>query len=216
MTKTIFEGYVNGKKYDNKKDFDAAVSEALAQGGELNVKSGTQTMTEAEPTYPFFGNAASPSVDYLDRITEENYKKTLEGIADKYSGIFNYFRNSDENMQNAMFYKVNNIIDAVGAYEFKNKSKIDRLNRHIAELEKQIEDTQKRIKDIESQRAANKEVGNAYEALKTKMKEFAPSVKPVKGHCTSCVCTSGQEEKDLNKTIDDIFTDLFKMCDLWW
>lgn len=72
MKKTIFEGTVNGTKFDNVEDYNNAITRAIANGEPINASSNTRTADEIqEPSvgqdislFPGFAHCAS--LDSLD------------------------------------------------------------------------------------------------------------------------------------------------------
>lgn len=203
MVKTIFEGFVNGKKYTDEGEFNSAVQEAIAAGKPMNIKSGNKTVSEPEPLYPFFGCAVSPSILYLDSMGDEVYRKTLENLPEKYGKILEYYQGSDAATQNNVYYKINNIISTIGAYKYKIENDIKRTENEIQKLNNKL------IK-LNDNSKANEEILKAYNILETKMKEFNPGVKPIKNTSVRCNTVQDPGIQDLvdsiTKMIDDINT----------
>lgn len=97
MKKTIFEGTVNGAKFDNVQDYNNAIAQAIAKGEPINASSNTRTADEIqEPVvgqdislFPGFAHCAS--LDSLDtdfikaglEIPSEQFDKAVLDLLDE-------------------------------------------------------------------------------------------------------------------------------------
>ena len=99
MKKTIFEGTVNGTKFDNVQDYNNAITKALASGEPVNASSNTYTtddITEADNApgndislFPGFAHCSS--LDSLNKefigagleIPEEEFEDSINQLFDE-------------------------------------------------------------------------------------------------------------------------------------
>ena len=117
----VFVGYVNGRKYNNKQDFDQAVSNAVNTGNDLNIVSYYQEVSDnkcsekicdcdkktSEPVrveyrdlFPTLSFEISNEVlDKLKSIDEENRTELLTSIHKDVNGLENRRKNIIDNIE---------------------------------------------------------------------------------------------------------------------
>ena len=157
MKKTIFEGIVNGVKFDNVKDYNDAITKAIATGEPIQASSNTKTVDELPngagqdiSLFPGFAHCAS-----LDSLDAEFIKTGLEIPEDKFGEAIIKLLNETikpaigaMNEAEARRYKqlVEGIISHIGKlsgeYEQYGKKLDERLTALSNEIEKLAENAQ--------------------------------------------------------------------------
>lgn len=113
--KTVFEGTVNGKKFDNVFDYNNALSHAIQAGLQINASSRTKTVLDDQPECEcectcngecectcnqpewFFGLEEGRELYYLDTLSPENLDNELQTW---YDGLENNRKSIFESMSN--------------------------------------------------------------------------------------------------------------------
>lgn len=158
MKKTIFEGVVNGAKFDNVQDYNNAIAQAIANGEPINASSNTRTADEVQDApagqdislFPGFAHCAS--LDSLDmdfikaglEIPDEQFNESvLKLLNEKIIPAIGKMSQSD-----AIRYKtlIDGIMSHLGKisseYEHYGKdldARLDKLNKEIEELARNAE-----------------------------------------------------------------------------
>lgn len=90
MKKVVFKGIINGKEFDNVKDYNEEMNRLLSSGESVTASSSTNIVEEtpqdkenyhfdADDFLPFFGS--DDNIHYLDRLVGEDDKLNKESLA---------------------------------------------------------------------------------------------------------------------------------------
>lgn len=157
MKKVVFKGIINGKEFDNVKDYNEEMNRLLSSGESVTASSSTNIVEEETPQdkenyhfnvddfLPFFGS--DDNIHYLDRLVGEDDKLNNESLA--YA----------EKIFNSVYSRLVNALDTnkitvEEAFELINRMKEVRAQvdndyseskRAIADLERQMVETKKKI-----------------------------------------------------------------------
>ena len=151
MKKTIFEGTVNGAKFDNVQDYNNAIAQAIAKGEPIDASSNTRTadkiheLSEGPDIISLFPGFAHCSLDSLDtdfikaglEIPSEQFDKSvLDLLNEKITPTINKMNKAD-----ATRYK--SLVEGIMAHLGKISSEYERcghdLDARLEKLNKEIE-----------------------------------------------------------------------------
>ena len=156
MKKVVFKGIINGKEFDNVKDYNEEMNRLLSSGESVAASSSTNIVEETpqdkekyhfnvDDFLPFF--RSDDNIHYLDRLVGEDDKLNKESLA-----------YADKTISDAYGQLVNtldaNKITVEQAFELINRMKEVRAQidndyseskRAIAELERQMTETKKKM-----------------------------------------------------------------------
>ena len=151
MKKTIFEGTVNGTKFDNVQDYNNAIAQAIAKGEPINASSNTRTTDEIQESsvgqdislFPGFAHCAS-----LDSLDMDFIKAGLEIPSEQFDkSVLDLFNKKiipaidKMNKVDAIQYK--SLIEGIMAHLGKISSEYEQyghdLDARLEKLNKEIE-----------------------------------------------------------------------------
>jgi len=183
MKKVVFKGIINGKEFNNVKDYNEEMNRLLSSGESVSASSSTNIVEEtphdeecyhfsADDFLPFFGN--NYSVHYLDRLVGEDDKLNNESLA--YA----------EKIFNSVYSRLVNALDTnkitvEEAFELINRMKEVRAQidndyseskRALADLERQMDETKKKIEFL----------NNAFPVIDTFKDYYKSAFETVKGY----------------------------------
>ena len=194
MKKTIFEGTVNGAKFDNVQDYNNAIAQAIAKGEPINASSNTRTADEVHELaggpdiislFPGFGHCAA--LDSLDtdfikaglEIPSEQFDKSvLDLLNEKITPTINKMNKAD-----ATRYK--SLVEGIMAHLGKISSEYERcghdLDARLEKLNKEIEaleqDAETAVKENRIVQVTSALYDDINEAVSRRLATFAePSV----------------------------------------
>lgn len=141
MKKTIFEGVINGKKYDDVKEYNSAIVQAMKEGVPVEASTSTRTVDINEPEIRTeIKETAAPETENLDP------KKLDMLIAASERKQANLQRRLDE-----IDVETNNLVDELEQLEKVVDDKENRIDSLIDEqstLQDELEDVNQILKTL--------------------------------------------------------------------
>jgi chromosome segregation ATPase len=158
MKKVVFEGTVNGKKFDNIQEYNAEVQRILADGGSLETYSSTKTVDtddlgeDTKSLYPLFESSQdlnnlndsflSDNID-IRAVTQSVRELISTRIAQMY----------DDELTNYET-KIHQILDFLTTTENHEVYTLDFISRQLSNLHKQIDQLNSEISSLGSRHDA--------------------------------------------------------------
>lgn len=142
MKKIVFEGIVNGNKYDTIEAYNAEVTRLLVSGENVNASCHTKEVEEDEKLnddpdnfpMPFFNGVKTIDVSYLgelDNMPQDDLEELLEKTV-KESDVDSLTKGALK----AVHEKAGNIVNQISHNMEENKANINRLAESITQARK--------------------------------------------------------------------------------
>lgn len=229
MKKTIFEGTVNGTKFDNVQDYNNAITKALANGEPINASSNTYTtddITEADNVsgndislFPGFAHCSS-----LDSLNKEFISAGLEIPEEEFEDSIDQLYNekivpavAKMNKAGAERYKM--LIEGIMRYLGEIACDYDQLGRQLddrlTKLNEEIDELAKKAqRAVDENRIVqstatlynniNELVSNRIEALNQHPTKIADQKDPVDPKDACGRCDSRNYNREANNYIEKV------------
>lgn len=178
--KTIFEGIVNGQKFDNVADYNEALTKAINEGNVVQASSRTYSTEEPEPAaepneespaLPNFYIGMDPDNYYMDMMTgdeevddntlekvNETLTETIHSIAD----VLNELTDDDLKVYQR---NLSNIAVKLDGDRTKNNALIGQFDQETEELSEKLREIEKKLDLLSSCEVLNDMMKQYYSEL---------------------------------------------------
>jgi chromosome segregation ATPase len=161
--KTVFEGIVNGQKFDNVADYNAALTRAIQAGNVIQASS--KTYTEEEPVtkveikpkreLPNYYIGMNQDNYYMDMMTgnaetdEHSLDRCRETLQETYNEVVETLEEMTDDNLSTYSSNLNKILTKLKSDRSTNNKMLDQFNHDIDELNHNIDVLTKKIEEIE-------------------------------------------------------------------
>ena len=190
MKKVVFKGIINGKEFDNVKDYNKAMSELLVSGKSVSASSKTEIVDEPEPAKiedkkekvkvkevfnindytPFFNSNVKQY--YLDAIAspdDDIFEKDLERVREKlestYAELDRYLKDEEVSIEDAW-----DLINDIKCIRAQIKSDTEDTESSINQIQERIRKDEERLDSLDRANMVIDVVStyyeNAFDAIK--------------------------------------------------
>lgn len=190
MKKVVFKGIINGKEFDNVKDYNKAMSELLVGGKSVSASSKTEIVDEPEPAKiedkkekvevekrfnindytPFFNSSVKQY--YLDAIAspdDDIFEKDIERVREKLESVYaeldRYLKDEEVSIEEAW-----DLINDIKCIRAQIKSDSEDTESSINQIQERIRKDKERLDSLDRANMVIDVVStyyeNAFDAIK--------------------------------------------------
>lgn len=146
---TVFEGEVNGQKYNNVVDYNKAMEAALTKGGPISASSKTEVKESEDSPKSGAKKSTNEILDSYLELTETKLNEQMTQLKE-------VFKNMSEEAAKDALYAIHDLHvlanrkmeDLDDLYEV-HQTKQDDLDNQITELQKKIDKLEEEFDDID-------------------------------------------------------------------
>lgn len=199
MKKTIFEGIVNGTKYDNVDDYNKAVQAAINEGQNVEASSSTKIIECEDDDCECKKCECKKEIPDIDFNFKSMMKKNPCELEEMLDQLENNFKQLPDHYKESLLHLIKDT-RVIAERQMKVTEKdIDNLDTQAAEIQNQIESLDKQYDDIVAMADEREE---AYDKLSMVVEALNGII---------------EDNKDIETeemTISDLWKKLFNMPDI--
>lgn len=167
MKKTVFEGIVNEVKYDSVEDYNKAIQEALANGGDVKASSKTEIVDEPTEENPL--KKLPTDLEELLSLGQVDLERQLIELKESFANGSDVYKNNSvqvleklQQLTKRLREELVNGIDALEAQMGEIDQQIEKLEKQCEALEAQMDKLDAQYEEIDRE-VDNK--GNLYQKV---------------------------------------------------
>lgn len=149
MKKTVFEGIVNDVKYDSVEDYNKAIQEAIANGGDVKASSKTEIVGEPTEEHPL--KKLPTDLEELLSLGQVDLERQLIELKESFANGSDVYKNNSvqvlEKLQQLTKRLKEELVSRIDALE----AQMGEIDQQTAELEKQCEALEAQMEKLDRQ-----------------------------------------------------------------